>query len=163
MVGESEYLYSEGLFYNYTPQGYIMVEPPIGAVVPTLPVGYSTVMLQQTPYYNYNGIYYSTAPGGYTVVQPPPSVPAPAPVVPPHVILPTVSNTEVPSATETIINDDYDIYVPNQDGTYTLVKLKKTDKGFVGPKGEFYAKHPTVKELEAQYSKASDLKPSVKL
>lgn len=168
-VGESEYLYSDGLFYNYTPAGYILVEPPVGAVIPALPVGYTAVTVQQTPYYLYNGIYYTTAPSGYTVVQPPPAVPAPIPVVPPHVVAPTASAPEIPHATETIVNDDYDIYVPNQDGTYTLVKLKKTDKGFVGPQGEVYAQHPTVKELEARYSKpieaktSVEAKPSVKL
>ena len=157
-VAGLDYLYYQGLFYRYTPGGYIIVEPPVGAVVPALPVGYAPVA--GTSYYYYNGIYYAAGPGGYTVAQPPASAPAPMPSIPMEPAAPAAAAapSAVVSAAAPALSDasdDFEIYVPNQDGTYTLVTLKKTDKGFVGPQGEFYPEHPTVEKLKVLYGKSS--------
>ena len=139
--GGVSYLYAEGFFYRHTPAGYIIVEPPMGAIVPVLPPGYTTVVVRETPYYYYDDTYYATAPGGYTVVTPPAVPAAPQPAI------------QVAAKSESNVIDTYDIYIPNQDGSYTLVTLKKTEKGFLGPQGEFYPEHPTVEKLKLLYGK----------
>ena len=141
------YLYCEGLFYRYTPVGYVIVEPPMGVVVPSLPPGYTTVMVRETPYYYYGDAYYVTAPNGYAVTTPP-AVSTPAPAAP---VAPQVNATTKTEYKDAI--DTYDIYIPNQNGSFTLVTLKKTEKGFLGPQGEFYPEHPTVEQLKALYGK----------
>ena len=47
----------------------------------------------------------------------------------------------------------YDVYFPNGNGTFTLVRLSKTGNGYLGPQGEFYLDHPTVEQLKARYGK----------
>ena len=42
-VGGIVYFYHDHLFYRHYPRGYVVVVPPIGALVPTLPVGYVVV------------------------------------------------------------------------------------------------------------------------
>jgi len=152
-----DYLYYEGLFYRYTPAGYLMVEPPVGAVIPALPPGYTSVMIQRTPYYYYNGIYYAATPAGYTVTEPPPSVPAPMPTIP-AAVSPAPSPATAQAVSPAVgapSTDSFDIYVPNGDGTFTLVTLKKTEKGFIGPQGELYPEHPTVEKLKVLYGKTT--------
>ena len=140
-LGGLTYLYYEGLFYRHSPRGYVFVQPPIGAVVPALPPGYTTVLVQQTPYYYYQNAYYVNAPNGYAVAAPP--------VVPQSVSAPSIPVQENLSVNKI---DSYDIYIPNDNGSYTLVTLKKSDKGgFLGPQGEFYPEHPTVEQLKALY------------
>ena len=139
------YFYYEGLFYRNTPRGYSYVEPPIGAIVPALPPGYSTVVVQRTPYYYYQNVYYAPAPNGYVVTAPPAALPAQPQSVP----APMVAAAANASAGN--INS-YDIYIPNDNGSYTLVTLSKSEKGgFVGPQGEFYPEHPTVAQLKTLY------------
>jgi hypothetical protein len=50
-------------------------------------------------------------------------------------------------------NNPMEINIPNGDGSYTSVTLTKTDKGFLGPQGEFYADHPTEEQLKTRYCK----------
>ena len=140
MVNGMTYLYCEGLYYGYPPAGYVIVEPPVGAVIPALPMGYTRVIVQGRPYLYYGDSYYAPAPGGYQVVMPPAPSMAPAPV---QVVRPEMKN-EI---------DSYEIHIPNANGSYTLVILKKTDKGFQGPQGEIYPEHPTVEQLKAMYAK----------
>ena len=45
------------------------------------------------------------------------------------------------------------VNVPNDAEGFTAVKLVKIADGYVGPQGEFYAGHPTVKQLRALYGK----------
>ena len=111
------------------------------------------------PYYYVNGIpyyygnpYYPAAPVGYVqVVQPPVAyVPASVPAVAPAVAAPAVS----PQPSDvTNANDSFDIHIPNGNGSFTLVTLRKTETGFLGPQGEFYADHPTEDQLKARYCK----------
>lgn len=148
-VAGMTYFYRGGHFYRYAPTGYVLVEPPAGAIVPALPPGYTTVVVRQTPYYYYDNTYYVEGPAGYVVTTPPPTAPAmiqPTPV-PAAAALPSAS--EVGPAGNKI--DSYDIYIPNDNGSYTLVTLKKSDKGFIGPQGEFYPEHPTVEQLKTLY------------
>ena len=157
------YLYCDGLFYRYSPVGYVIVEPPVGVVVPSLPPGYTTVTAARNPYYFYDGTYYVSAPSGYTVAQSPPQaiavMPAPVAAVAPA---PGPADTAaspapaVPGSATAGLGDDIDtveIHIPNDNGSYTLVTLKRTEKGFLGPQGEFYADHPTVDALKKRYGK----------
>ena len=155
MAGELALLYSAGMFYRYTPAGYVVVTPPVGAVVPALPPGYTTVMVDRTPYYYYGYTYYAPVPNGYAVAAPPvaPAVPV-VPVSP-------VSSANLPpqpalyaNAKEESVNRDvYEIYIPNGNGSYTSVTLRKTEKGFLGHQGEFYTDHPTTEQLTERYTK----------
>jgi hypothetical protein len=152
-IAGAEFLYSAGMFYRTTPGGYMVVPAPMGAVVPALPPGYTVVYMGGRPYYYYGNAYYMAAPNGYVVTAPPaiaapiavaPSVapvqaPAPAPVV------------QQPAANEP--SDAVETYIPNGNGSFTVVTLRKTEKGFLGPQGEFYADHPTEEQLKARYCK----------
>lgn len=160
IVAGLTYLYCEGLFYRYSQAGYVVVSPPVGAVVPALPPAYTTVIINGAPYYVYGYTYYTPVPAGYMVVTAPTTaVPVAAPAA--TNAAPTVSSQTAPSsaASTTAKSEDksdaavFEIYIANDNGSYTLVTLKKTDKGFVGPQGELYPNHPTVEELKARYTK----------
>ncbi|OGW79251.1 MAG: hypothetical protein A3G33_00175 [Omnitrophica bacterium RIFCSPLOWO2_12_FULL_44_17] len=167
MVAGLTYLYCEGLFYRYTPVGYVIVQPPMGALVPGLPPGYTMIIENGVPYYVYGYTYYAPAPGGYVVAAAPPAVSVPimmvappvAPVVPAAAPVPAqlvqmnVSNATATEIKEKNNKDVFDIYIPNGNGSYTLVTLRKTEKGFLGPQGEFYSDHPTVEQLRERYAK----------
>jgi hypothetical protein len=79
---------------------------------------------------------------GQVVVAAPPVAPVASPVV-----APSAPSQSVP------MNNPLEINIPNGDGSYTSVTLTKTDKGFLGPQGEFYADHPTEDQLKARYCK----------
>ena len=111
------------------------------------------------PYYYVNGVpyyygnpYYAAAPVGYVgVAQPPVAyVPASAPVAPSYATAPVASSQAAAVAN---VNSSFDIHIPNGNGSFTLVTLQKTEKGFLGPQGEFYADHPTEDQLKARYCK----------
>lgn len=162
LIGGLTYLYCEGLFYRYTPAGYIVVTPPAGAVVPALPAGYTTVVVNGAPYYYYGYTYYTPGPNGYVVAAPPvaPAVPATVPVaqtLPSSATTPAVAPSTVnqPAAAAEQKGSDnvFEIYIPNGNGSFTSVKLIKTEKGFLGPQGEFYEDHPTIDQLKERYTK----------
>jgi hypothetical protein len=69
--GGSNYYYHEGLFYHPSRGAYIIVNPPLGMIVPILPVGYSMVQVYDRDYFFYDNIYYEWAPSynGYRVVE----------------------------------------------------------------------------------------------
>ena len=165
MAGGLALLYCEGLFYRYTTAGYTVVTPPVGAVIPALPPGYTTVISNGVPYYYFGYTYYTPAPNGYVVVAPPvaPAIPqvvqpvvavASAPVAQPVAVsAATVRPALYPSKEEELNRDVYEIYIPNGNGSYTSVTLRKTEKGFLGPQGEFYEDHPTIEQLRERYAK----------
>lgn len=76
-----------------------------------------------------------------TVVAAPSMVPAAAPAVAPS------------APVAALASDPLEVSIPNGDGSYTSITLTKTDKGFMGPQGEFYADHPTEEQLKARYMK----------
>jgi len=170
VAGGLSFLYCAGLFYKYTPSGYVIVTPPVGAVVPALPVGYTTVVINGVAYYYYSYTYYVLTPEGYIVANPP--VATAVQTVPPAVVpaatttttttttastartnqQETKASTAQPAATQSE-TDTFDIHIPNGDGSFTLVRLKKTEKGFLGPQGEFYPDHPSIDQLKERYVK----------
>ena len=135
LVAGLPYYYYGGVFYRRGPSRYVIVTAPVGAVVPVLPVEYQSVVINGTTYYTYDNVYYVQSPAGYTVT--------PTPVV-----------AQVPSVQTTTPSEDaYVVHVPNANGSYTPVVLKKSGEGFVGPQGEYYPKHPTVEQLKVMYAK----------
>ena len=90
--------------------------------------------------------------------------PQPRPVLMPYAypaviaaspVVPAVYSTVASSAPSwpAPANNPMEINIPNGDGSYTSVTLQKTEKGFLGPQGEFYTDHPTTDQLKERYIK----------
>src|ERR1700679_2483590 len=56
---------------------------------------------------------------------------------------------DAPSATYS--GDSVTVNVPNNNGGYTAVVLKRSGNGYVGPQGEYYDQVPTTAQLQAMY------------
>jgi hypothetical protein len=57
--GADLYYYYGGVFYRpYDGGGYEVTVPPVGAVVPGLPKGASSIVIDGQQYYEFNGVYY---------------------------------------------------------------------------------------------------------
>ena len=72
-VGYDSYYYANGFFYQkiMRDQKYVMVPPPIGAVVITIPQGYDLMLINGASYYEYKDVYYKRVLEGYRVTYPP--------------------------------------------------------------------------------------------
>ena len=83
-VGKNRYFHHDGVFYRRGTSGFIVVAPPIGALVLSLPLGAMALLIGGITYYLCDGIYYHSVPGGYEVVEPPdkPVAKERSPVVP---------------------------------------------------------------------------------
>jgi hypothetical protein len=55
--------------------------------------------------------------------------------------------------TTTYSGDSVTVNVPNSNGGYTAVVLKRSGNGYVGPQGEYYDQVPTTAQLQAMYGK----------
>ena len=55
--------------------------------------------------------------------------------------------------TITYAGDTVTVNVPNTNGGYTAVVLKRSGNGYVGPQGEYYDQIPTTAQLQAMYGK----------
>ena len=64
----SNYVYAGGVYYVSSGSKYVTVIAPAGAIVPALPVGYTVVQVESTPYYYFNGVYYLATPDQPTIV-----------------------------------------------------------------------------------------------
>ncbi|EIP98770.1 hypothetical protein OpiT1DRAFT_03237 [Opitutaceae bacterium TAV1] len=69
--GKDNYYYRRGTFYQPGPQGYRIVRPPRGCIVPVLPPSYARVYVGGVFYYRYDNIYYRQVDSGYMVVDAP--------------------------------------------------------------------------------------------
>jgi hypothetical protein len=56
--GSNQYFYGDGLYYQYTNDQYVVVEPPVGAAINTLPDNAQPIMINGVQYYELNGVYY---------------------------------------------------------------------------------------------------------
>ncbi len=83
IVAGTPYYYYDGVYYRTCPNGYVVVNPPCGAVVPVVPSGAAPVMVSGTSYYYAGGAYYLPQPTGYAVVSPPQYAPPPGVAAPP--------------------------------------------------------------------------------
>jgi hypothetical protein len=78
--GNDNYYTHRGLFYRPGPGGYVVVRPPAGIIVPSLPIGFARIYFNNVLYFRFNDIYYRPTTGGYIVVQTPTVVVTPPPV-----------------------------------------------------------------------------------
>ncbi len=146
-AGSGRYYYYDGLYYSRVGPDYVLVAPPIGAVVTTIPSEFQPAYINGVTYYVDNGTYYVYTPRGYQVVPQPVapvgSAPAPA-AVPARVAAP-------PAAAEP--EESFTINIPNDKGGSTPVMMRRSGGGFYGPQGEYYSEFPSVKQLKAMYGK----------
>jgi hypothetical protein len=139
-VSGVRYYYYDGLYYSYVGDGdYVLVSPPAGAIVTAIPSDFQPVVTNGVTYYVNDGVYYLYTPHGYQVIQQPMVVAQPAVVMP--------SSAPVPA------QDTFPVNIPNNNGGYSTVIIKKSGNGYSGPQGEFYAEFPKVAQLKAMYGK----------
>ena len=69
VVGSNRYYYDQGIFYTGTPDHYVVVEAPVGAVVYSVPAGYEQVVIEGNVYYRYRDVYYRHGTRGYEVAR----------------------------------------------------------------------------------------------
>lgn len=110
--------------------------------------GGPTIVIDETPYYYYNGSYY-TPQGDYLIAVAPPQAPTTQAEVPSAA--PANAQLKADPKNTKPTGDTATINVPNKTGGFTPVKLVKTEKGYIGPQGEFYPEHPTIAELKVLY------------
>ena len=65
--------------------------------------------------------------------------------------VPVVVAQTPPSTTYS--GDTVTVNVPNSNGGYTAVVLKRSGNGYVGPQGEYYDQLPTTAQLQAMYGR----------
>jgi hypothetical protein len=65
------YMYHNGFYYRPYGSSYVVVAPPFGFRITTLPVGFVAFTLANAAYYYYAGAYYQRYNNEYVVVQPP--------------------------------------------------------------------------------------------
>jgi hypothetical protein len=72
-VGDETYYYCKGIFYQkiMQVQKYVVVPPPIGAMVFNIPQGYQLILIDGAAYYESQGVYYKRTLEGYRVIYPP--------------------------------------------------------------------------------------------
>lgn len=59
---------SKGIWYKKNKRGYVVVNPPAGIVVKSLPSGFRVKKIRGVKYYHYNGVYYKRTGRKYIVV-----------------------------------------------------------------------------------------------
>jgi len=47
--------------------------------------------------------------------------------------------------------DSFTVNIPNSEGSYTAIVVKKSGEGYVGPQGEYYSQFPTIAQLRVMY------------
>ena len=69
--GDRYYHYHNGIYYRPYSRGYVIVEPPIGIVVPALPYGAAHIIVGSHPYYRSGNVFYAPYGNRYKVVEQP--------------------------------------------------------------------------------------------
>lgn len=64
------YHFHHGRYYRHTPTGFVLVRPPVGMVVASLPLGFRTVISAGLTFYSFGDVFYRRVPAGYEVVEP---------------------------------------------------------------------------------------------
>jgi hypothetical protein len=143
-VGGARYYYDDGLYYTYVGNGdYVLVDPPVGAFVAAIPPDFAAIVVNGRTYYTNGGVYYIlTRHHGYKVVA------APVRYAQPQVVTTVTTMPPPPPA-----QDTFTVNVPNSNGSYTPITIRRSGNGYVGPQGEFYAAFPSVAQLRAMYAK----------
>lgn len=136
----TRYYFHGGYFYRRNPYGYIVVPAPVNVIVTSIPSGNHCIVIDGITYYTYDGVYYQRVAGGYQVVAPPKTV-----------LIEPVTLAETFSEDQSL--DSLTINIPNNEGKFTAVEIKRSGTGFTGPQGEFYPEFPSVEQLRIIYVK----------
>ncbi|MEM9159335.1 MAG: DUF6515 family protein [Verrucomicrobiota bacterium] len=67
-VGDARYHFHDGRYYRKVGNRYIVAKAPRGAIIRTLPRGYTKVVVKGRTYYRYGDVYYQSGRKGYVVV-----------------------------------------------------------------------------------------------
>jgi hypothetical protein len=67
--GDDPYFFSDGYYYQYNNDQYTVVEPPVGALIKTLPSNAKSIVINGQQYYELNGVYYLPVKMGNGVIQ----------------------------------------------------------------------------------------------
>ncbi len=96
------FYFSGGIWYRPLGSRFVIVAPPIGAVVPILPLGYATLTIGGRPFYRYDDAYYVRHDRGFMVVDPPEQGDDPARATPPQelFVYPRTGQSERKQATD---------------------------------------------------------------
>ncbi len=165
-LGGLTYFLCAGVFYQWTSQGYIMVDPPPRLV--SIPGGAERLLIDGVVYYRVGATYYKATPYEYVVVERPaqivevrPAVTVAATAVPVMMAIPATATVVTPAvapapSAAVVVNTDMAgaliINVPNKNGQgFTAVTLKKNADGYIGPQGEYYSAMPSVRQLTEMY------------
>jgi len=68
--GHERYHYYSGRYYRPWNSGFILVRPPLGLIVMSLPIGHRVFFSAGIPYFVFGDVYYRQVPTGYQVVEP---------------------------------------------------------------------------------------------
>lgn len=131
-LGGLTFYYGDGAFYRRSGPRYVVVSPPCGAVVSSIPFGHQTVVINGVTYYTGEGVYYKSVGSGYVVVEP---------------------SVVAAQALARNSGETYTVNILNYRGSYTKVVVRRVGDGFVGPQGEYYSDFPTVEQLQAMYAR----------
>lgn len=138
VFGGKRYQYCDGVYYSRISNEYVVVAPPIGVKVRELPPEHQELIIDGNQYYVSKGVYYKYTSRGYQVIpQPDEAVIEAAKVYPDGQIMDQ--------------DDLFTVNIPNARGGYTVVTLKRSEEGYIGPQGEFYPEFPSVEQLKAMY------------
>jgi len=70
--GPQYFYYDNGVFFAPATGGFSVIAAPVGAVIPALPYGYTTTIVNNMPYYYYGGTFYTMTPNRtYQVIRAP--------------------------------------------------------------------------------------------
>ncbi|MCB9757973.1 MAG: hypothetical protein H6753_06100 [Candidatus Omnitrophica bacterium] len=148
-LGSARYYYDDGLYYSRLGTQYVLVTPPVGAIVRSIPSDYRPVIVNGVKYYEDRGTYYVYTRYGYQVVAPPVEF-ITAQVAPSSIMNTTAS--QMSSAVNDLDNsNEFTVNIKNNKGGYNAVLLKRFNEGFLGPQGEFYSEFPKIAQLKVMY------------
>ncbi|MDD2463545.1 MAG: DUF6515 family protein [Desulfobulbus sp.] len=130
------YYFSKGLFYTWIDDRYEVVPPPLGALIATLPEGFTTITVGAETFFVFEEVFYrrqTNEHSGYEVV-PSPVNPMPMPPPPPPRPL-----FDLPDMVTIQAHRGANRAVP--------VVLKRNGHRWIGPNGEIYDRLPTEQQL----------------
>jgi len=130
--------FSKGLFYTRMDERYAVIPPPPGALVPSLPDGYTTITVGPETFFVLEGTFFRQIPDrGYEVV--------PSPVEPVH--MPPPPPPMPPSMANFEPAEMVSILVHGTNNKTSQVVLRRDGHRWIGPKGEVFDRLPTEQQL----------------
>ncbi len=148
MLSGVEFFFCSGLYYTLSQGHYVVVPAPVGAVVATLPAGYTTLTVGADTYFALEGTYYRKHNNGFIVVPSPVRPVFHAPPPPPQAMAEAENR---PGEVAQPLPATVTLMIVNGNGSKTPVSLKHTREGWLGPKGELYTRLPTQEQLAPYY------------